>query len=433
MGASKVGLRGSLSLLLLVSCAQQPPVRTALQGNLAELKRDILSAQQSGKLGDRDVVKLAQAVGERELTSAEGTNGALRVRGLLRCEHPLRAAIGRRSESEDDVAAELSLILLEAHAADRVALLNRYAQSPNGAWRAVAARAAVRPVDTDLRKAYYFDPDERVRHAALLTAREVHEASELEPLLEAARLDPNPDNQSLAARAAGAIGGERAVLALSDLWARADDTLRIAIVDAWSEPASFSAGGERELARAAAGGGLAAVSASYALSRSGGTEASAADARLRQNISGGSDDEKRLALSVAPLNPETEAAIVKAAHDPSPELRVVALARLSKIAARRADSLRALRDLLSAKPSSEAERHARDAASSVLADAGDTSVAPSLIKDLKSAQLEARWRAAHALTSLGDYTNVASALADDDANLRTDLACSILARELAQR
>lgn len=434
MRASKVGLRWSLSLLLLVSCAQPQPVRTALQGNLADLKRDILSAQRAGKLDDRAVVKLAQAVGERELTSAEGKNGALRVRGLLRCEQPLRAAIGHRSESEDDVAAELTLILLEAHATDRVRLLNRHAQSPNGAWRAVAARAAVRPIDTDLRKAYYVDPDERVRHAALLTAREVHDASELEALLEAARVDPNPDNQSLAARAAGAIGGERAVLALSDLWARADDTLRISIVDAWSEPMSFSAGGERELARAAAtGGALAAVSASYALSRSGGAEAATADARLRQNISGGSDDEKRLALSVAPLNPETEAAIVKATHDANPELRVVALARLSTIAARRADSLRALRDLATAKPSSDTERHARDAALSVLANAGDPSVAPSLIQELKSAQLEARWRAAHALASLGDYSHAASALADDDANLRTDLACSILARELAQR
>ena len=434
MRASKVGLRWSLSLLLLAACAEQPPVRTALQGNLADLKRDISSAQQAGKLDDRDVVKLAQAVGERELTSAQGKNGALRVRGLRRCEHPLRAAMGHRSESDDDVAAELTLILLEAHAADRTALLNRHAQSPNGAWRAVAARAAVRPIDTDLRKAYYFDADERVRRAALTTAHEVHDASELEPLLEAARLDPNPDNQSLAVRAAGAIGGERAVLALSDLWARADDTLRIAIVDAWSEPASFSAGGERELARAAAsGGGLAAVSASFALSRSPGSEAATADARLRRNIADGTDDEKRLALNVAPLTPETEAAIVKATHDPSPELRVVALSRLSAIPARRPDSLRALRDLANQKPSSEAEQRARNAAQSVLANAGDNSVAPSLIKELKSARPEARWRAAHALASLGDYKNAAGALADDDANLRTDLACSILARESAQR
>ena len=426
--------RWSISLLLLVSCAPQPPVRTALQGNLADLKRDILSAQQSGKFSNDLAVKLAQAVGERELTSAEGTNGALRVRGLRSCERPLRDAMEQRAKSEDDVAAELTLILLEAHAADRTVLLNRNARSPSGAWRAVAARAAVRPVDTDLRKAYYVDPDERVRRAALTTAREVHDPSELEPLLEAARVDPDAQSQSLATRAAGAIGGERAVLALKDLWVRADDTRRIAIVDAWTERASFTAGGARELAQVAtSGGGLAAVSASYALSRSGGVEAQSANARLKQYISDGSDDEKRLALNVAPLTPETEAAIVKAAKDASPELRVVALSRLSTIDERRTDAIRALRELANAKPSSDAEAHARDAAVTVLADAGDTSVSASLIKGLKSPEPAARWRAAHALTSLGDYANAASALADDDANLRSDLACSILARENAQR
>ncbi|MES1174442.1 MAG: HEAT repeat domain-containing protein [Myxococcales bacterium] len=422
--------RWSLSLLLLASCAPKPPVRTALQGNLADLKRDILTAQQSGKFDNDQAVKLAQAIGERELTSAEGTNGALRVRGLRSCERPLRDAMEQRAKSEDDVAAELTLILLEAHAADRTALLNRNARAPSGAWRAVAARAAVRPVDTDLRKAYYVDPDERVRRAALTTAREVRDPSELEPLLEAARVDPDAQSQSLATRAAGAIGGERAVLALKDLWVRADDTRRIAIVDAWTERASYTAGGARELAQAAAsGGGLAAVSASYALSRSGGVEAASANARLQRYISDGSDDEKRLALNVAPLTPEIEAAIVKAAKDASPELRVVALSRLSTIDERRPDAIRALRDVANAKPSSEAEAHARDAAVTVLANAGDTSVSASLIKGLKSTDPAERWRAAHSLASLGDYSNAASALADDDANLRSDLACSILARE----
>ena len=133
--------RYSLLLILLASCAPQPPVRTALQGSLAELKRDIRSAQQAGKLDRARVVKLARAVGERELTSAQGTNGALRVRSLRSCARPLRSAMERRAEGDDDVAAELTLILVETHAADRTALLNRHARSPSGAWRAVAARA----------------------------------------------------------------------------------------------------------------------------------------------------------------------------------------------------------------------------------------------------------------------------------------------------
>ena len=425
--------RYSLLLLVLASCAPGPPVRTALQGTLADLKRDIQSAQQAGKL-DRDrVVKLARAVGERELTSAQGTNGALRVRSLRSCARPLRSAMEHRAQGDDDVAAELTLILLETHAADRTALLNRHARSPSGAWRAVAARAAVRPIDTDLRQSFYVDPDERVRRAALGTAREVHSEGELEALLEAARVDPDPQSQSLAARAAGAVGGERAVLALKDLWTRADDTLRIAIVDGWSEHASFVAGGARELAQVAPTGGMAGVSASYALARSGGAESAAANARLRQNILDGTDDEKRLALNVAPLDPETEAAIVKASHDASMELRVVALTRLGAIPERREDSIRALRELANVRAGSDAELRARDAAVSALADAGDTSVAATLLKNLHGTEPQVRGRAARALTSLGDYTNAASVLADDDANLRTDLACMILARDAAQR
>ena len=426
--------RCSLCLVLLAGCGPKPPARTALRGNLAELKRDIQSAQQAGKLTHDAVVDLAQAVGERELTSAEGTNGAVRIRSLRSCALPLRSAIEARARAEDDVAAELTLILLEMNAAPRTELLHRHARSASGAWRAVAARAAQRPMDTDMRKAFFVDPDERVRRAAFRTALSVHDSSELEALLESARVDPDPQSQSLAIRAAGAVGSERAVLALKDLWALADDTTRIAIVDAWSEPASFVSGGARELTLAAeSGAGLAAVSASYALTRAGGAEAVIANARLRRDILDGSDDAKRLALSVAPMNAENEAAIAQAAKEASPELRVVALTRLTSVEARRRDALRVLREIANAKPSSESELRAQSDARSALSIAGDASVKGALLKDLHDQAVEKRARAARGLTNLGDYSNAATALGDDDANLRSEIACSLLARETAQR
>ena len=423
----------SLSLVLLAACGPKPPARTALRGNLAELKRDIQSAQRDGKLDHDAVVDLAKAVGERELTSAEGTIGAIRVRSLRSCARPLRSAMERRARADDDVAAELTLILLESHAAEPAPLLTRYARSPSGAWRAVAARAAQRPIDTDLRKAYFVDPDERVRRAAFATALSTRDSGELEALLEAARVDPDPESQSLAIRAVGAIGGERAVLALKDLWARADDPTRIAIVDAWTEQASFVTGGARELGLAAESTGLAAVSASYALARSSGAESVVANARLRRNISDGSDDEKRLALRVAPMSADTEAAMIKAAKEASPELRVVALTRLTSIAARRTDALRGLRELANGKASSESEMRAQDDALSALAQAGDSSVLPRLVKDVRDKELTKRSRAARDLARLGDYSNAATALADDDANVRSEVACTVLARETAQR
>jgi len=56
-----------------------------------------------------------------------------------------------------------------------------------------------------------------------------------------------------------------------------------------------------------------------------------------------------------------------------------------------------------------------------------------LVKNLRDKAVETRSRAARGLTCLGDYSNAATALADDDANLRSELACSVLARETAQR
>lgn len=426
-------MRRSLALGLfaaLVSCATKPAVRTALQGDLSTLKRDITSAQQARTLDHDTVVALAQALGEREVMSAQGRDGAIRVRSLRPCAKPLRGTIERRAEADDDVAAELTLILLEMHAADRAALLERYRTSPQAAWRAVAARAAVRPAEADIRRRFFSDPDQRVRRAAFAAARDAHDAAELAPLLEAARLDPDGESQTLAARAAGAVGGERAVLALKDLWAQAEDDLRIAIVDGWTEHASFVTGGDRELAAAAeSSSGLASVSASFALARVGGPESAPANARLRRYMLDGSDDEKRLALSVAPLNAENVTALAEAAKKASPELRALALARLIRVPASRADAILALRTLAQEKPGSESDERARNAAVSALAEAGDSSVRAVLVEGMNDKDRLARSRAAHALTNLGDYSAAATALGDDDVSLRTDIACTILARE----
>ncbi|HYQ43226.1 MAG TPA: HEAT repeat domain-containing protein [Polyangiaceae bacterium] len=426
--------RSALGLILLSGCGPKPPVRTALSGNLAELKRDIQSAQQAGRLNRARVVDLAQAVAERELTSAEGASGAQRVRSLRSCAQPLRSAMQRRARESDDVAAELTLILVELHAANKTELLREHARSENGAWRAVAARAADRAIDTDMRKAFFVDPDERVRRAAFGTALEVHDAGELEALLEAARVDPNPQGQSLAIRAVGAIGGERAVLALKDLWARADDATRMAIVDAWSARASFVSGGARELEIASeSAGGLAAVSACASLAGSNGPESTVANARLRHYISEGNDDEQRLAISIAAMNPETEAAIAKAAKEANSELRVVALTRLTRIDARRNDAFKALREIANAKASSELELRAQSEALSALAQAGDGSVKATLLKELGAPVPAVRSRAARGLINLGDHVDAAPALADDEPSLRSELACFVLAHETQQR
>ena len=376
------------------------------------------------------MVDLAKAVAERELTSAEGSGGAQRVRSLRGCATPLRPAMQRRASKSDDVAAELTLILVEQHAANKTELLHRYARSESGAWRAVAARAADRAIDTDMRKAFFVDPDERVRRAAFNTALEVQAPGELEALLDAARVDPDPQSQSLAIRAAGAIGSERAVLALKDFWPRADDATRMAIVDAWSAQASFVKGGARELEIASeSGGGLAAVSACAALDRAGGALSVVANARLRRYISDGSGEEQRLAINLSTINSETESTLAKAAKEGDPELRVAALTRLTSIEGRRKNALESLREIANAKASSEAEQRAQRGALSALAQAGDNSVKAALVKGLAAPEAAVRSRAARGLISLGDHVDAATALADDEPSLRSDLACFVLAHE----
>ena len=110
---------------MLAACGPKAPVRTALQGDLATLKRDIASAQRAQKLDHDEVVSLARALGERELMSAEGSDGAQRVRALRPCAKTLRGTMEQRADSGDDVAAELTLILLEMHAADRASFQAR--------------------------------------------------------------------------------------------------------------------------------------------------------------------------------------------------------------------------------------------------------------------------------------------------------------------
>ncbi|HEX4355291.1 MAG TPA: hypothetical protein VHZ95_20320, partial [Polyangiales bacterium] len=61
------------------------------------MKRDILSAQRDKRLTASLAVSLAQAVGEREVMSAQGKYGALRVRSLRSCARSLRGVMEKRA------------------------------------------------------------------------------------------------------------------------------------------------------------------------------------------------------------------------------------------------------------------------------------------------------------------------------------------------
>lgn len=409
--------------LLALACARPGILQTALHGDLASLKRDVKESQARGEL-DKDAVEdLAQAIAGREVRSASGSAAVERVREVRVCARPLLRVLEDRSEQADDAAAEATLVLLELGRRDRKAMIEKHRDASAGAWRALAARAAVGPEHGPLRRKLFTDPDERARRAALRAAIETRSKDDLEPLLEAARVDPDALSRGIATRAVGAIGGERAVLALKDHWARADEPTRLTIIEAWGMPAAFKSGGEHELVTVAeTRHGREAISAADALVRAAGASAPTGEAILQRAVAEGTRAERRLAIQLVPLaDPDARKAVEKASKDKDEEVRIAALLRLASTDDRK-KSLEGLREL--AKKDDETGLEARAA----LAKAGDHEVKPKLTPLLSAPKARFRSTAAKGLIELGDYSAAATALADDDPSVRTEVACAVLSR-----
>ncbi|HLV21367.1 MAG TPA: hypothetical protein VKZ49_10805, partial [Polyangiaceae bacterium] len=163
---------GFIILPLLSACSSGGVVQAALYGDLATLKRRVQQEQREGDLDEGRVRDLAHAVAAREVRSAQGPLGAARLRQARPCAPALSRELEDRAARGDDGAAEAALSLLEIGGLDRRQAVERYAEASSGAFRAVAARAAVAPGLGPLRRRFFVDPDERVRRAALRAAAE---------------------------------------------------------------------------------------------------------------------------------------------------------------------------------------------------------------------------------------------------------------------
>jgi len=411
-------------VLVLAACSPSATVKVALHGDLPSLRREIERADAAGELDRGAVVKLADALARRELAAAKGEGGARRVRQLRACAAPLSDALGERAEGKDEVAAEAALALLAQRKLAAEPLLVAHAGDADGAWRGVAARAALRRIDVAQRRRWFEDPDQRVRRAAFEAALEAPDRGDLEAALESLRLDPDPLVQSLAARLAGTLGGEAAVLGLRDRFDRADGPTQLGIIDAWAAPASFRAGGERELRRLL---GLArdtsSVSAARALLASAPRDAAVLGV-LEQAIRDGSEAERKLAIAAAPTSEEPIVkALLAAAKDEEPAIAAAAWERLSRLPDHRTEAFRGLRSLARAKGA------AGDDARAALARLGDRSVVPALKVDVKTGEPWRRQAAALDLFDLGEAAAAARALADPDPGVRTNVACGVLSRD----
>ncbi len=424
----RLGWRTTLAFglgLVAAACASGGAVDAALHQDLASLSRSIEAERAAGKLSRSRVAKIAQAVAAREVYSGKGPASSRRIRSFASCASALDDVLAARAERKDDAGAEAMLLLVERNAAERRGLVESYRDADSGPWRAVAARSATEPPSFPLRRRFFADPDERVRRSAFEAAVERPSELDTEPLLEAARLEPEPYNQALATRAAGALGGERVVRALRDFWERADEATRIAIVEAWSMPAAFRTGGKAELQRVAQSGtGLPELSAASALLRLSRSDSGAELTRLIRAAKEGSADERRLALRTLPLDdPAAKKAVIAASSDADSEVRVIALSRSLGIAGETARAREALRKTVAEKGRSA--NLARDA----LAAGGDASVVPQLLAALGSSDAAERQAAGRGLLSLERYAELSTLLGDRDANVRATVACSVLAKE----
>jgi len=410
------------TMLLALSCGAPNVIHTALRGDLATLKRQIHERQQAGTLNDTLVGELATAVAGRELRSAVGNAAIRRIRQVRGCAGPLVPVLADRAEQLDDAGAEAALLLFEINRRLDSALVERYAVASSGAWRAVAARATRASRYGNFRRQFIRDADQRVRRAALRAAGEAASLDDLEAVLEAAQLDPDALSRSLAVRAAGAIGGQRATLALKDYWPRAQETTRMMIVEGWALPAAYRAGGRERLIWAAeTESALPAIAAAGALVRLGGTTAALGAAVLARAIKAGTQAERRLAIRLGDLSDQAVLAASKAASkDDDRKARVMALARLVGVERERVAAITGLRELSKGKDRIAVEARAARAA------AGDSSVTPQLLTQLQRGSSHQRRVAALGLLQLGRLSSAATALADDDPAVRTAVACSVV-------
>ena len=417
---------------LLLGCASSPALRAAESHDLAALAREIAAESKSGGPRSGDARAIAKAVATHAIHNAKGEAGIKTIDAFARCSRALDDAFAERAQTgTDEVAAAAARVRLESGRLspdDARALATRPSISP--AWRSVETRALLRPEDGPERRARLLDGDQDIRVAALHAAADAGDVADTDLLLEAARLDPHPLARSLAVRAvARTASGERAVLALRDLWTRADDSTRQAIADAWGTERAIDAGGRRELLWAAEHGkGADAIAAAAALSRWKGEGWDQAIGVLTRAIESGPTNDRVFAIGVAPTHEQPIEAAMRKAIDDKDDAVVVAVAwRLLSGVGREVAEVKD-RKVLVAKLMEYAKSPQTRGfqAQKALARAAVREVLPFLDKQVSLKDTRARETTGVAYVDLKELGKAAAFVADADLGVRAAVACAII-------
>ncbi len=405
------------ALFLSTACSSLPGLRSARSADFEALRKTLAKEE----LSPGQVRRLAKEVLSAEIVRAKDREDRAFVSGLGACSAPLHPALRKRAETRDGVGAEAALLLLED--GKLRGGTRRYADEENGAWRALSARDSAR--DGELRRSYFTDVDERVRRAALLAALEAGDEEDVEELLEVARLDPDPLTRNRAYQTLGKVGGKRVALALQDRFVTADEQLRLAIVDAWSQPGIYEQGGRRQLARLLTHeSGLDALVAASVLAREENESLrNRGMNRMLYFADEGTTDERRLAARLLPAGSGvTTKKLVELTKAQDPQVALIAWARLLGDARHRDAAQRTLL-AVARKDTSEGFQ-----ARSALAATGDERILPFMKEQMKSSSPENRRVAGTALVRLGAYPELAPLLADENPEVRHVVACRALTR-----
>jgi HEAT repeat protein len=413
--------------LLVTACRLPPAQAQARAGDFVAL-RATLATPESRKT---DVGRLAREVLAYEIKSSDNIDDRSFIASLRPCAVKIDGPLLERSKTRDAVGGEAALLLYEI-GEYRGPAPKRFQSSPEGAFRALAARAT--KDDHAQRVAYFVDDDERVRQAALEAAVEAKDERDLPALLEASRLDPSPYIRSRALYALGQLGGARVHHALVDRLVTPNADLQLAVLDALAQPGVAAVDDYAALVHASESReGTLALHAAYLLSQLAarpktvpqqGTLAATGTARLLAFAEQGSEEERRLALRLLPASAqETESLLLTAAKDPNPEVRVLAWARLLGRDKHRAAAEGALLEL--AKGSHRVAYQARSA----LAAGGSLAVLPHFEEQAAAPQVELRRLAGQAFIRLGRDQELAPLLADPSESVRRTLACGRIAAE----
>jgi HEAT repeat protein len=416
----------------LMGCSVSPAVQAAREPNYPKLEKAIDAEKKSGELDEGEVEDIAEAIAEGEIERAKGVAGEAILPAFSGCAKELEGALEDRFDKGDDIGAVAASLLLSAGLVDEDEYVDFATENdPRPAYRALGARGLIDEDTFELRRKMFVDLDERVRSNALKAALTAPSAADFDSLVEAARVDPLPAARASAVRALGRVGGERAVIALKDIWLRADPRWKESLVAGYIAPPTFEVGGRAELVRIAEEGGAGSIAAAVVLSRVAVDEAPDRQARevarqvLLRAIKLGTREDRTFAMIMAPSDKDVLAALREAKADSDAGIALVALGRLAYEGDDK--EKKAARDkLLEIAKSDDPEANR---AMGELAGMSDKRVTPLLEKQLGSESPFARAYAARQLVLLGEYQKAAKALADKDVNVRAGVACAVLGKK----